>query len=56
MVDEKKQSSVTMDEDVVFDHFKTDIAHADEQKEVIGIVTEVPDEVTRTDDEVVEEL
>jgi hypothetical protein len=55
IVDEKKQSSVTMDGDVVFDHFKTDIAHADEQKEVIGIVTEVPDEVTGTDDEVVEE-
>ena len=55
IVDEKKQSTVTMDGDVVLDHLKTDIAHADEQKEVIGIVTEVPYEVTGTDDEVVEE-
>ncbi|XP_066349611.1 uncharacterized protein [Miscanthus floridulus] len=55
IVDEKKQSSVTMDGDVVFDHFKTDTAHANEQKEVIGIATEVPDQVTGTDVEVVEE-
>ncbi|XP_066345825.1 uncharacterized protein [Miscanthus floridulus] len=55
IVDEKKQSTITMDGDVVFDHLKTDTANADEQKEVIGIVTEVPDEVTGTDGEVIEE-
>lgn len=55
LVDEKKQSTITMDGDVVFDHLKIDTAHADEQKEDIGIVTEVPDEVTGTDGEVVEE-
>jgi hypothetical protein len=46
-VDEQQKSTVTLDTDVVDDHFKTDFVHADEQMEV---------ELTDTDDEVVEEM
>ncbi|RCV35206.1 hypothetical protein SETIT_7G222000v2 [Setaria italica] len=52
IADEKQQSTVTMDEDVVDDHFETDAVHADEHKKVVT-ADEVP-ELTGTD-EVVEE-
>ncbi|KAK8449525.1 hypothetical protein SEVIR_7G233700v4 [Setaria viridis] len=53
ITDEKQQSTVTMDEDVVDDHFETDAVHADDHKKVVT-ADEVP-ELTGTDDEVVGE-
>ncbi|PUZ48711.1 hypothetical protein GQ55_7G268400 [Panicum hallii var. hallii] len=53
IIDEQQQITVIMDEDAVDIHFKTDVVHADEQKEVVTI-EEVP-ELTGKDVEVAEE-
>lgn len=48
VVEEKQQSTYTMNGCIENDHFKTHVAHADEKKEVVA--TDVP-EVTGTDGE-----
>jgi hypothetical protein len=53
IIDEKQQSTVTTDEDVVGDHFETDAVHADELKEVAA-TDEMP-QLTGTEDEVLVE-
>ncbi|RLM74917.1 hypothetical protein C2845_PM15G20560 [Panicum miliaceum] len=53
IIDKKQQSTVTMDEDVVGDHFETDVVHADELKKVAA-TNEVP-QLTGTEDEVLNE-